>query len=48
MVAICAHQLIEKGLLDLSLPVAHYWPEFAAEGKENLPVTKAGKKKASG
>ena len=38
MVAICAHQLIEKGLLDLSLPVAHYWPEFAAEGKENLPV----------
>ncbi|MAI25211.1 MAG: serine hydrolase domain-containing protein [Myxococcota bacterium] len=38
MTAICAHQLIEKGLLDVSAPVAHYWPEFAAEGKEKLPV----------
>ena len=38
MTAICAHQLVEQGLLDLSAPVAHYWPEFAAEGKENLPV----------
>ena len=38
MTAICAHQLIERGLLDLSKPVAHYWPEFSAQGKENLPV----------
>jgi len=38
MTAICAHQLVEKGLLDLSKPVAHYWPEFSAQGKENLPV----------
>ena len=38
MTAICAHQLVEQGLLDLSAPVAHYWPEFAAQGKESLPV----------
>jgi CubicO group peptidase (beta-lactamase class C family) len=38
MTAICAHQLIERGLLDLDAPVASYWPEFAAAGKETLPV----------
>jgi len=38
MTAICAHQAIERGLLDLDKPVAHYWPEFAAAGKETLPV----------
>ena len=38
MVALCAHQLIERGRLDLDAPVATYWPEFAARGKERLPV----------
>ncbi|MFP6639818.1 MAG: serine hydrolase domain-containing protein, partial [Myxococcota bacterium] len=38
MTAICAHQLVEQGRLDLSAPVADYWPEFAAAGKEQLPV----------
>lgn len=38
MTAICAHQLVERGLLDLDAPVASYWPEFAAAGKETLPV----------
>lgn len=36
--AICALQLVERGLLDLDAPVAAYWPEFAAAGKERLPV----------
>jgi CubicO group peptidase (beta-lactamase class C family) len=36
--AICAHQLVERGLLDLDAPVAEYWPEFAAKGKESVPV----------
>ena len=36
--AICLLQLIEKGLLDLDKPVADYWPEFAQNGKENIPV----------
>jgi CubicO group peptidase (beta-lactamase class C family) len=36
--AIAAHRLIDEGLLDLDAPVADYWPEFAAAGKETLPV----------
>ncbi len=38
MTALCAHKLIEQGLLDLDAPVAEYWPEFAAAGKQALPV----------
>ena len=38
MTAICAHQLVESGKLDLDAPVAEYWPEFAAGGKQALPV----------
>jgi len=30
--------LIERGGLDLDAPVAHYWPEFAASGKEKVTV----------
>src|SRR5260370_24659337 len=37
--ATCAHLLVERGLLDLDAPVAHYWPEFAANGKANIPVS---------
>jgi CubicO group peptidase (beta-lactamase class C family) len=36
--AICAHILAERGELDIDAPVARYWPEFAAEGKEAIPV----------
>src|SRR4051812_43939337 len=36
--AICAHQLAQAGALDLEAPVAEYWPEFAAEGKADIPV----------
>lgn len=38
IVALAAHQLVDDGRLDLDLPVAHYWPEFAAGGKAALPV----------
>jgi CubicO group peptidase (beta-lactamase class C family) len=38
MTALCAHQLVERGLLDLDAPVARYWPEFAAGGKAEIPV----------
>jgi len=38
MTAICAHRLVERGLLDLDAPVARYWPEFAAKGKGDIPV----------
>jgi CubicO group peptidase (beta-lactamase class C family) len=36
--AVCAHRLVEQGKLDLDAPVSDYWPEFAAAGKERLPV----------
>jgi CubicO group peptidase (beta-lactamase class C family) len=34
----CALLLVQRGELDLDTPVATYWPEFAAEGKQDLPV----------
>ncbi|MFE2639885.1 serine hydrolase domain-containing protein [Streptomyces scopuliridis] len=36
--ALCAHLLIDRGLLDPDAPVAAYWPEFAAAGKESVLV----------
>jgi CubicO group peptidase (beta-lactamase class C family) len=38
IVAIAAHQLAERGLLDLDAPVAGYWPEFASAGKHGITV----------
>ncbi len=37
--AMCAHLLVERGELDLHAPVTEYWPEFAAKGKEQVPVS---------
>ncbi|WP_049575642.1 serine hydrolase domain-containing protein [Nonomuraea sp. SBT364] len=36
--AACALLLAQRGELDLDAPVARYWPEFAANGKEGVPV----------
>jgi len=36
--AVAANQLIERGQLDPDVPVAEYWPEFAANGKADIPV----------
>jgi CubicO group peptidase (beta-lactamase class C family) len=36
--ALCAHLLVDRGQLDLDAPVATYWPEFAAAGKDRIPV----------
>ena len=38
MTAICAHRLVERGLIDLNAPAATYWPEFAQAGKSDVPV----------
>jgi CubicO group peptidase (beta-lactamase class C family) len=32
------HRLAEQGLIDYDAPVATYWPEFAASGKEAITV----------
>jgi CubicO group peptidase (beta-lactamase class C family) len=36
--AIAVNLLVQRGELDLDAPVAKYWPEFAANGKEEIPV----------
>lgn len=36
--AYAAHLLVEQGKLDLNKRIADYWPEFAANGKENVTV----------
>ena len=36
--ALCAHVLVDRGSLDLDAPVAQYWPEFGANGKEAVTV----------
>ncbi len=36
--ATCLHLLIDRGQVGLDEPVARYWPEFAANGKEGLLV----------
>jgi CubicO group peptidase (beta-lactamase class C family) len=38
LTAICAHRLVDKGLLDLDAQVTRYWPEFAKGGKDKIPV----------
>lgn len=36
--ALCAHILVDRGLLKLHAPVSDYWPEFAKNGKETTTV----------
>ena len=38
LVATCMLLLVERGKLDLDAPVAQYWPEFAAHGKDAILV----------
>jgi CubicO group peptidase (beta-lactamase class C family) len=35
--AVTVLQLVGEGKLELDAPVARYWPEFAAAGKDRLP-----------
>lgn len=38
LAATCLHMLADRGKLDFEAPVARYWPEFAANGKEGITV----------
>ncbi|RYE10090.1 MAG: class A beta-lactamase-related serine hydrolase [Hyphomicrobiales bacterium] len=38
LVSILAARLVEEGRLDYAAPVARYWPEFAAGGKDRITV----------
>jgi CubicO group peptidase (beta-lactamase class C family) len=39
MTALTALLLADRGELDFDAPVAHYWPEFAANGKDEVKVS---------
>jgi len=39
MTALTALMLADRGLIDFDAPVAKYWPEFAANGKEAVKVS---------
>lgn len=41
LAALCAHMLVDRGQLDLDRPIAHYWREFARNGKAEIPVRQA-------
>ncbi|MGH8181435.1 MAG: serine hydrolase domain-containing protein [Steroidobacteraceae bacterium] len=41
MLAFAVHMLADRGALSYDAPVARYWPEFAAEGKERITVRQA-------
>lgn len=38
MAGLCVLMCADRGLLDVDAPVAQYWPEFAANGKEGILV----------
>jgi CubicO group peptidase (beta-lactamase class C family) len=38
LAAMVIHRLADRGLLDYDAPVAAYWPEFAAAGKERITL----------
>jgi CubicO group peptidase (beta-lactamase class C family) len=38
VIATALHLLVDRGLVDIEAPVAAYWPEFAAAGKESVTV----------
>jgi len=38
MTVLCVHLLIDKGLIDVEMPVFKYWPEFAQASKKNVLV----------
>ena len=38
LVAILIGELVREGRLDLDAPAGAYWPEFAARGKDSIPV----------
>lgn len=36
--SLAALMLVDRNLIELSAPVAEYWPEFAANGKQNIEI----------
>ncbi|XP_063965209.1 beta-lactamase domain-containing protein 2-like [Lytechinus pictus] len=45
--AICIAKLVDEGLLEYQRPVADYWPEFGAHGKDDITVQQLMEHKAA-
>ncbi|WP_201507990.1 serine hydrolase domain-containing protein [Psychrobacter proteolyticus] len=41
VLATLVHVLVSQQLLDYDKPIAHYWPEFAAKGKDQITLRQA-------
>ncbi|MGO4455073.1 serine hydrolase domain-containing protein [Arthrobacter sp. RAF14] len=41
LASVLVARLVEQGLVDYDVPLATYWPEFAAQGKDRLTVREA-------
>jgi CubicO group peptidase (beta-lactamase class C family) len=39
VIALAIAMLVERGKLDYAAPVARWWPQFAAGGKEHITLT---------
>ena len=39
--ATAVHRLVSQGVLDYDTPIAHYWPQFAAQGKGQITLRHA-------
>jgi CubicO group peptidase (beta-lactamase class C family) len=46
LVAVCLLMLVDRGVLELDMPVARWWPEFAAEGKGQVTVAELASHRA--
>ena len=40
------HRLVDRGLIDYDTPIAEYWPEFGANGKDEITVRDAMRHRA--
>jgi CubicO group peptidase (beta-lactamase class C family) len=38
MASTVIHRLVDRGLIDYDAPVAEYWPEFGANGKQDITI----------
>jgi CubicO group peptidase (beta-lactamase class C family) len=47
LVALCLLILVDRGELDMEAPIARYWPEFGANGKQGIRVLDAASHQAA-
>jgi CubicO group peptidase (beta-lactamase class C family) len=46
VLATLLHQMVDRGLVELDVPVARYWPEFGKNGKSDITIRQAASHRA--